>query len=89
MFCVVDPLSRKLVGVSSENEPKAFEEFTASEHDGGTRQRTEHIPVNRGQHFCWQFTAEYERSLFFGGTLYDLLTICVISIICVIFEVTF
>jgi len=75
VFSFVDPLFRSLVGMSSEADPKGFEAYTKNERGDWTQKalrsserHTERIAVQRGQHFKWQFTAEHERSLFFGVT---------------------
>merc|ERR1719334_3089878 len=75
VFSFVDPLFRSLVGMSSEQDPKGFEAYTKNERENWSRRalrsserHTERIAVQRGQHFRWQFTAEHERSLFFGVT---------------------
>jgi len=78
IYTFVDSIYRDLVGVSAEPDPDGYEEFMNEETEElkswkkiplrSLERHTERLQVKRGEHYIWQYTAEFERKLIFGAT---------------------
>ena len=77
VFTFVDPIYRDLVGVSAEPTPSGFEQYIddaekeeyklwTSHPLRSAERHTERISVRRGEHYKWQYMAEYDKAIYFG-----------------------